>query len=193
MPDTKPFEKAYPNEIVPKGSLMEEKPHSLIQPSFVPNGKSFLQQKAPIREKPSIPIKQSKGNSLRTGRFSSIATICSRRSNNVRPPMTRQSIRETSKYIFLRLRILLSRIIIQIIAQKQISVFFSKHPSLRVKQQQSELRRDSQPNSPNEFCFLRSNQNRHIHIASSSLTLSSKHVPLSSNSNSAKLFPIYLL
>ena len=62
--------------------------------------------------------------------------------------MTRQSIRETSKYIFLRLRILLSRIIIQIIAQKQISVFFSKHPSLRVKQQQSELRRDSQPNSP---------------------------------------------
>ena len=41
--------------------------------------------------------------------------------------------------------------------------------------------------------FLRSNQNRHIHIASSSLTLSSKHVPLSSNSNSAKLFPIYLL
>ena len=42
---------------------------------------------------------------------------------------------ETSKYIFLRLRILLSRIIIQIIAQKQISrVFFQKHPSLRVKQ-----------------------------------------------------------
>lgn len=142
------FEKAYSYEIVPKGSLMEEKPHSLIQPSFVPNGKSFLQQKAPIREKSSIPIKQSKGNSLRTGRFSSIATICSRRSNNVRPPMIRQSIRETSKYIFLRLRILLSRIIIQIIAQKQISVFFSKHPSLRVKQQQSELRRDSQPNSP---------------------------------------------
>lgn len=50
------------------------------------------------------------------------------------PPMIRQSIRETSKYIFLRLRILLSLIIIQIIAQKQISVFFSKHPSLRVKQ-----------------------------------------------------------
>lgn len=42
------FEKAYSYEIVPKGSLMEEKPHSLIQPSFVPNGKSFLQQKAPF-------------------------------------------------------------------------------------------------------------------------------------------------
>lgn len=66
-----------------------------------------------------VERKQSSYRSLLLHRYN-LLTSQQQRS----PPMIRQSIRETSKYIFLRLRILLSLIIIQIIAQKQISVFF---------------------------------------------------------------------
>ena len=129
------FEKAYSYEIVPKGSLYGRKTAFLDLAELRTERKIISTIESPHSGKVIDTYTNSrKGNSLRTGRFSSIATICSRRSNNVPPPMIRQSIRETSKYIFLRLRILLSLIIIQIIAQKQISVFFSKHPSLRVKQ-----------------------------------------------------------
>lgn len=76
-----------------------------------------------------VERKQSSYRSLLLHRYNLLTS-----QQQLSPPMIRQSIRETSKYIFLRLRILLSLIIIQIIAQKQISVFFSKHPSLRVKQ-----------------------------------------------------------
>ena len=54
----------------------------------------------------------------RTGLPSSDAAICSRRKSKVRP----QRSGKASEYIFPRLRILHSRIIVQVLTQKQIAV-----------------------------------------------------------------------
>lgn len=127
------FEKAYSYEIVPKG-LLWKKTAFLDLAELRTERKIISTIESPHSGKAIdtyqiVERKQSSYRSLLLHRYN-LLTSQQQRS----PPMTRQSIRETSKYIFLRLRILLSRIIIQIIAQKQISVFFSKHPSLRVKQ-----------------------------------------------------------
>ena len=63
-----------------RGGIFNNSLTFINPPSF-----NSLKRKAPIREKSSIPVKKSKEDSLRTGRFSSIAAICSRRNNSVRP------------------------------------------------------------------------------------------------------------
>ena len=64
-----------------------------------PSGVS-LKRKPPIREKSSMPTKKSNDESRRTGRFSSCAWICSRRSRSVRPHLSGSASAKQPKISF---------------------------------------------------------------------------------------------
>lgn len=115
---------------------------------------------SPIREKPSSLVVESKQSSYRSLLLHRYNLLTSQQQRS--PPMTQHP---AIKYIFLRLRILLSRIIIQIIAQKQISVF---SVSINYESKTIAIRatKDSQYLTHQRVLFLRSNQNQHIHSTS---------------------------
>mgnify|MGYP000577433966 CR=1 FL=1 len=71
---------AISSRISVKGGIFNDSLTLINSPS-----RSSLKRNPPIREKSSIPVKKSKDDNLRIGRFSSAAAICSRRNNKVRP------------------------------------------------------------------------------------------------------------